>query len=409
MKNNNNEQKSQRIIHSSQSYDKKYKKKIENENQGKNKFKNKNENKRQNLYRDVFLFSEEKEDSSEDDDNPEISIIVYYDGRKINTKFNRHKPFTEFVKFLSKRYFRVSFEDNYKIFYDNVEIPMNDKRKIKKIVNENETEIKFILKSKEKDFINSNLKKIYIELENIPSFMDLSDQINNFINSQKKVEINFDIIYKDNSCRILFSSSEIAFSFISYMTNIKFTNKFYRKLKIDIKYNALESNIYGINKHKNFRSMSEENIIKGNKEEKLQNNLALSNKKIKIKNKSRLKLRNNNFKNIKNYTESNNENKYIYNDYYEDNFESVQDSSPYGYESQLVKMQKILDRKKWMANKNFFTSINKHSFNRMITPNKYYFKKNINRNNIYKNNMIEKKFGINQYNDKIYKLKISEI
>ncbi len=393
-----------RIIHSSQSYNKKLKNKNNNEN---------NNNKRANLYRDIFQFNGEKDDSSEDDENPEINITVYYDGRKILTKFNRHKVFTEFVKFLQNRYFKVGFEENYKIFYDNVEIPMNEKRKIKKIVHENDNEIKFILKSKEKAFINSNLKKIYIELENIPSFMDLSDQINNFINSQKNTEINFDIIYKDNCCRILFSSSEIAFSFISYMTNIKFKNKFYRKLKIDIKYDALKDNIY--KNKRNFKTLSEDNIINNsNKIRKINgnSNLAISNNNIKIKNKHKIKSRNESVKNYnyKNYTLSNNEDKYGYDDYYEDNYKSVQDSSPYGYEKQLEQMRVIMNKKKWMG-KNFFTSINKHSFNRMISPNKYFLKKLRNNNN-YNNNKIDKKdkkIGISPYNDKIYKLKISEV
>ena len=395
MKNKDSQKLTERIIHTSQSYDKK------------NKKKNDPKNRRESLYRDIFLFSEEKENSSEDDDNPEINIIIYYDGRKIMTKFNKHKPFTEFTKYLQNRYFKVGFEENYKLFYDNVEIPMNDKRKIKKILNENDNEIKFILKSKEKAFINTNLKKIYIELENIPSFMDLSDQINNFINSQKKVEINFDIKYRDNSCRILFSSSEIAFSFIAYMTNIKFSNKFYRKLKIDIKYNPLEGNMN--ENSKNYRSMSEENI--NNKFEKLnKNNLTISHNNIKIKNNSNIRSRNNNnnFKGIKSYTESNNQNKYRYIDYYEDNYESVQDSSPYGYENQLAKMQEMINKKKWMGNKNFFTSINKNSFNRMITPNSYYFKKFKNMNNNKKRNK-DKTIGMSPNENKIYKLKISEV
>ena len=394
MKNNNYQKQTTRIIHTSQSYDKKSKRN------------NDPKNRRESLYRDIFQFNEEKENSSDDDDNPDIRITIYYDGRKIITKFNRNKPFTEFIKYLQNRYFKVGFEKNYKLFYDNKEIPMNDKRKIKKIVNENDNEIKFILKSKEKAFINSKLKKIYIELDNIPSFMDLSDQINNFINSQKKIDINFEIIYKDNSCRILYSSSEIAFSFIAYMTNIKFKNKFYRKLKIDIKYNALEGNTNENNK--NYRSISEENI--NNKYEKLnKNNLTLSNKNIKIKNNSEIRSRNNNnFNVIKSYTESNNENKYRYIDYYEDNYESVQDSSPYGYENQLAKMQEKMNKKKWMDNKNFFTSINKNSFNRMISPNSYYFKKfrNMNKN---KRNDKDKKIGVFSNENKIYKLKISEV
>ena len=390
MKNDVSENQRSRMVHSSHSFNKKYK--------------NKNENKkRENLYRDIFLFSEEKEDSSEDDDNPEINITIYFDGRKILTKFNRHKPFTDLVKYLQNRYFRVGFEENYKIFYDNTEIPMNDKRKIKKIINENENDVKFILKTKEKSFINSNITKLYIELENIPSFMDLSTQINNFINSQKNTNINFDIIYKDNSCRILFSSSEISFSFISYMMNIKFKNKYYRKLKIDIKYNALEGS--NLENNKNYRYISGENII--DKEKKIKNSLANSHKNL---NTNKIKSRNNNINNIKSYTESKNENKFEYEDFYEDNYESIQDSTPYGYEDQLARMQEILNKKKWMDKKNFFTSINKNSFNRMITPNKYYFRKirNLNRSN-NKNEKNDKKIGISPYNNKVYKLKISEV
>ncbi len=384
-----------RLIHSSHSYDKKNK--------------SKKENKKQNLYRDIFCFNEEKESSSEDDDNPEINIIIFYDGRKIVTKFNRHKTFSEFANFLQKRYFRVGFEENYKIFYGNEEIPMNDKRKIKKIVDGEQNEIKFIIKAKVKAFINSGLKKMYIELENIPSFMDLSNQINNFINSQKKSDINFDIIYKDNCCRILFSSSEIAFSFIAYMTNIKFNNKFYRKLKIDIKYNALEDSKY--ENYKNIRSMSEEKIIGGNndnkkEEDKNKKNINNVSSSVDIK-KNKYKLyRRNYLKNYKSNTESNND---IYMDYYEDNYESIQDSSPYGYETQLAKIEEMNNKKKWMGKKNFFTSINKNSFNRLITPNKHYLrlKNSFNNNNIKDNK--NKKITINPYNNKIYKLKISDI
>ena len=122
MKENNKKQPT-RIIHSSQSYDKK----LKNTNNNKKD----NNNKRESLYRDIFLFSKER-DSSEEDENPEINITICYDDRKILTKFNKHKTFVDLVKFIENRYFRVGFEENYKIFYEGVEIPMTDKRKIKK-------------------------------------------------------------------------------------------------------------------------------------------------------------------------------------------------------------------------------------------------------------------------------------
>lgn len=388
-------QKTIRMIHSSHSFE---------------KFKNNNINLKKNLrrksvYRDIFFtLDEEKENSSQDDENPDISIIIYYDGRKIATRFNRHKTFSEFTKFLKKKYFKSGFEENYKIFYDQEEIPMNDKRKIKKIVDDDKSEIKFMLKAKKEAFINSKLKKIYIELENIPSFMDLSDQINNFLNCQKDYGINFDIIYKDNYCRVLFSSSETAFSFVSYMTNIKFSNKFYRKLKIDIKYNALEnSNIYKNNRFLR-PSMSQEIII--NKKPKPLNlninegkGLSISNSYSNIKKRYKINLKKSN--QFLNFTEAN-YNKF--DDYFVDNFKSVQDSSPYQYENKLAKIQENNNKKKWVGNKNFFTNINKNSFNRIISPGKFYKK--------FRDKYNHKKDGnniINPFMNKIYKLKVSDI
>jgi len=390
-----NRKKTIRAIHSSHSFEKKLKRNI------------KREKTKESVYRDIFfLVDEEEENSSEVDENPELNIVIYYDGRKISTKFNRHKTFAEFTKFLQKKYFKIGFEKNYKILFDQEEIPMNDKRKIKNIVGEDKHDIKFILQAKDKNFVNSRFKKVYIELENIPSFMDLSDQINNFLNSQNDFGINFDIKYKDNCCRILFSSNETAFSFVSYITNIKFSNKYYRKLKIDIKYNALEnSDIYG--KFRHLRSMSEKNI-NINKNNDSNNNklkhLSVSNiNNIKSRFKMRLKRKSRNFNTEENYNG--------YTNFNGDNFKSVQDSSPYGYEKKLAKMEEIMNKKKWIDNKNFFTNISKNSFNSLFSPHKPFlnnfrinFKKNYGNRDIKENENV-----INPYTHRVYKLKISDI
>ena len=322
-----------RLIHTSQSANKKLKKKLEN--------------RKENLYRDIFLLNEENnEDESEEDTSSEINIVILYNKEKINTKFSQNRPFCDFIKFLEKKYFKVGFEENYKIYYENREISMGDKRKINKIVNilNNNTEIKFTLKAMKKAFLlNSKISRIYIQLENIPSFMDLSQQIYKFIQAQEE-EIDYDINYKDNSCRILFSSQEISFSFVAYMTNIKFSNKYYRKLKIDIKYSPLNATN---NKKNNLRYMSEEN-------NKLNN---INNTIDSIRN---------NMRTYKSHKQMNSKGNYYYydtyeNDYYEDNFKSIRDSSPYDYEKELEKQKKIKDKKNWVGNKDFFTSVNKKS------------------------------------------------
>ena len=361
-----------RLIHSSQSVDKKFKKK--------------KENRKENLYRDVFLLEENNEEESEEDSSSDINIVILYNKEKINTKFSQNRPFCDFVKFLEKKYFKVGFEENYKIYYENKEISMGDKRKINKIVNikDNNEEIKFTLKAMKKTFLlNSKISRIYIQLENIPSFMDLSEQIYKFIQAQEE-EIDYDINYKDNSCRILFSSQEISFSFVAYMTNIKFSNKYYRKLKIDIKYSPLNATN---NKKNNLRYMSEEN-------NKLNN---INNTIDSIRN---------NMRTYKSYKQMNSKGNYYYydtyeNDYYEDNFKSIRDSSPYDYEKELEKQKKIKDKKNWVGNKDFFTSVNKKSFNRLLRPKNRLFLKKINIKGLNSINTIRNR---NEKNDKELRL-----
>ena len=360
MRNNDNKLPT-RLIHSSLSYDKKFQKK--------------KEIRKENLFNDIFQLNEEKEEetSEEEGSSSQINIILFYNNDKIVTKFNQNQTFAEYVKYLEQKYFRVGFQENYKIFYENKEIPMDDPRKINKIVRIVDGGAKFTLKAIKKAFLYSKMKKIYIKLENIPSFMDLSQQINNFINSQSE-EINYDINYKDNSCCILFSSQEITFSFVAYMTNIKFTNKYYRTLKIDIKYNHLDKKR---NKNNNgSRLLSEENKINNNKTIALES--TLRNNKV-IPSSSR----NNDIKTYKSYNKMNirtinyynNDNSYD-NDYYEDNYKSIRDSSPYEYEKELEKEKKKMDKKNWIGKKDFFTSVNKKSFNKLIRPKiKIYLKK----------------------------------
>ena len=369
-----------RLIHSSMSVDIKLRKK--------------KENRKENLYRDVFLLEENNEEESEEDSSSDINIVILYNKEKINTKFSQNRPFCDFVKFLEKKYFKVGFEENYKIYYENKEISMGDKRKINKIVNikDNNEEIKFTLKAMKKTFLlNSKISRIYIQLENIPSFMDLSEQIYKFIQAQEE-EIDYDINYKDNSCRILFSSQEISFSFVAYMTNIKFSNKYYRKLKIDIKYSPLNATN---NKKNNLRYMSEEN-------NKLNN---INNTIDSIRN---------NMRTYKSYKQMNSKGNYYYydtyeNDYYEDNYKSIRDSSPYDYEKELEKQKKIKDKKNWVGNKDFFTSVNKKSFNRLLRPKNRLFLKKINVKGLNSINTIRNR---NEKNDKelrLYETKTSDI
>ena len=79
--------------------------------------------------------------------------------------------------------------------------------------------------------------------------MDLSEQINKFL-AKFKIEIDFDVNYIDNCCKITFVKSEIAFSFINFMTKLKFNNNYYKHMKINLHYKYIQNNNH--NKNKSF-------------------------------------------------------------------------------------------------------------------------------------------------------------
>lgn len=72
-------------------------------------------------------------------------------------------------------------------------------------------------------------------LESFPSFLDISEQMKVFCN-QSKTEIDFHLDYRNNWCKVSFSNAESAFSFVAFITNVKWTNKLYQKLKINMSY-----------------------------------------------------------------------------------------------------------------------------------------------------------------------------
>ena len=114
--------------------------------------------------------------------------------------------------------------------------------------------------------------------------MDLAEQMNNFFDSQKE-DTDFTVNYKDNCCSIIFREPEKAFTFITFLTQLKFTNQIYKKMKIDIKYKIKDYN--------NIKNSSKNNNkSKGNKVFKIIN---------PIKKVSKLSQTNLNFVGLKKY------------------------------------------------------------------------------------------------------------
>ena len=313
--------------------------------------------------------------------NDNVTILIYSGTKRDCIEFNVNQTISDLIKYLNEYKYLSDDEvkkNNFKILYGLEVLKVTDERKIYKIVYDNkinkssgdEDKITIIKKTKEKEFIkNKNVEKICISLENIPSFMDLSEQINIFINKHNNEEIKYDIKYKNNCCNIIFLSREISFSFVSFMTNLKFNNKFYRKLRININYlNALNMKNKYLNNSLIIKTSDNNDLLNSIQNNRSARNIHLKNIKInqKLNSQSFNRSRINNYysRNPQIITDS-----YDNNDYFNDKFNSIRESTPYEQEKIISKLEKEKNKKKWITFKGFFSSPNKKSFNRYINPN----------------------------------------
>ena len=308
-----------------------------------------------------------------------ITILIYSGTKKDSIIYNVNRNLSELIKYLTKNNY-ISKEDkeknNFKILYGLEELNVADNRTILEIITDNknnknfglENQIKVMVKTKEKEFLkNKKIEKISVSLENIPSFMDLSEQINNFMNKHNKKDIKYDIIYKNNCCNIIFLSPEISFSFVTFMTNLKFSNKYYRKLRIKIKY------INYLIKNNNY--LSQKSLIQNNNNNNLNTINNTLRKSVSTK-ENIISLKNNSFNQRK--TNKNKSGSYDHilantepneiNSYFNNKINSINESIPYDYEKVVNKLEKEKSKKQWITYKGFFNEANKKSFNRFINP-----------------------------------------
>ena len=315
--------------------------------------KNKNLKKSKN---NIFSPSGITEHSSEEEEEKEYPIRIYYKEKIATIYININEPFSNFIDLIKEKFRIENFEKKFEIFYNHKEIPLTDGRLMSEIINgieeeeQEEQEKEIVFELREKLMKNMGYKdKLYIELENVPSFMDLTTQISYFISLQNK-EVDYELNYNNNIYNLLFSSNQIGFSFVSFMSNLKFTNKYYRKLKIDIHYNTIEKLRYNKNRNKFKKNKSKNNIHSPDYSTKGLSLLYKSNHK---KSKSIGNLFNNN----------------IFNDeYHKNNNNFINNSIPYEQEKLMKRIENARNRKKWMNLKGFFTSANIQSFNSLISP-----------------------------------------
>ena len=228
--------------------------------------------------------SSDEESENADSLEDVIEINVFYNGKNIKIAYNKENQFREFYEQLREILENKITLENYDIIYKLNIISPDEDRPISDILLDDDNEPSFILKKKKKFIKPPSYRDTTVLISFFPSFMDLAEQMNNFFDSQKE-DTDFTVNYKDNCCSIIFREPEKAFTFITFLIQLKFTNQIYKKMKIDIKYKIKDYN--------NIKNSSKNNNkSKGNKAFKIIN---------PIKKVSKLSQTNLNFVGLKKY------------------------------------------------------------------------------------------------------------
>ena len=329
------------------------------------------------IYKYRYYNKRKREEQESKNDDPRLTqpvkILIYSSNKKESIEFSPNKTIGDLIKYLNLNNYLSDTDkenNNFKVLYGLEQLKVDDERKIYEIVseknnksdgNDNQCPIRIMIINK-KNFLGKNkgIEKIYVTLENIPSFMDLSEQINIFIKKYKNQEIKYDIKYKNNCCIILFLSNEISFSFVTFMTNLKFTNKYYRKIIIKIKFN----NNHLLKRNQNIDS-SQKSLTQKSNTNSLLNTINNDNSKINLKYNINCQ-KSNSYSHISVHTEPNQKNQ-IY-DYFSNRYSSINYPTPYEQEKIINKIENEKSKKKWMTNKGFFNGVNTRSFNIFTNP-----------------------------------------
>ena len=329
------------------------------------------------IYKYRYYNKRKREEQKSKNDDPRLTqpvkILIYSSNKKESIEFSPNKTIGDLIRYLNLNNYLSNTDkenNNFKVLYGLEQLKVDDERKIYEIVseknnksdgNDNQCPIRIMLINK-KNFLGKNkgTEKIYVTLENIPSFMDLSEQINIFIKKYKNQEIKYDIKYKNNCCIILFLSNEISFSFVTFMTNLKFTNKYYRKIIIKIKFN----NNHLLKRNQNIDS-SQKSLTQKSNTNSLLNTINNDNSKINLKYNINCQ-KSNSYSHISVHTEPNQKNQ-IY-DYFSNRYSSINYPTPYEQEKIINKIENEKSKKKWMTNKGFFNGVNTRSFNIFTNP-----------------------------------------
>ena len=181
-----------------------------------------------------------KNEISEESYSSLVKMNFYFNGKKLSFEYLTDNLFQNVYEELKKNLGENYDLEKYDLIYKLEKISFNEETLISDIISYDDKNPSFILRKKPEFVVPVNYKNLTVSIENFPSFMDLSEQINKFL-ALFKIEIDFDVNYINNCCKITFVKSEIAFSFITFMTKLKFSNHYYKHMKINLHYKYFQN------------------------------------------------------------------------------------------------------------------------------------------------------------------------
>ena len=167
---------------------------------------------------------------------------IYYEGKLVTCSFNKNEKIYKLKEKIQEKISPFYNIEDFDILYKlkKIDFNINSKTKFEDIFDNELKQQNIILRKKrnistDKLYLEKNLNNNIVIVENFPSFNDLSNELNTFFNKDNNY-FSFQIQYNRNSCKIFLNNAEKAFSLVSYLNDLKFSNPIYKRLKINLDY-----------------------------------------------------------------------------------------------------------------------------------------------------------------------------
>ena len=182
--------------------------------------------------------------------NKYISINIIYNTNSYPIIISSNKLLKELLNKIETK-LQINIQ-NYSLIFNNHTIKLEDNLILSSLF-QNQKEIIIYLEKKGLKEPILKCSSIDVILENIPSIIEIFNLLNTF-NKLNNNSVLYKLKSKNKSKIVInFIDNEIGFSFIQYLTNIKFRNSLYKNIKIKINYPKIINN-NNSNLIKNFKN-----------------------------------------------------------------------------------------------------------------------------------------------------------